>query len=215
MGAVVCAIPDLCAVGSALLRPRPRAVGSLGGAGHKAHATVVHGCAIASHRRGHASAASRPREARARVVEHVRLSAQPPADRSVQRLMQRCRWTAPADCWAARGRSGPPSARQRARTDAAPCLPSPPPKGPCGRHRRRCALPVPLLPATPQPPLGALRIAGAPGGKRHRRSCRFLGRRSAPPWASSQRGCRPASVPLWSFLPPWKALQCTAVGLLR
>src|SRR5712691_2901936 len=47
MGEVVCAIPDLRAVGSALLRPRPRAVGSLGRAGHKEHSTVVHGCAIA------------------------------------------------------------------------------------------------------------------------------------------------------------------------
>ena len=168
-----------------------------------------------THRRGTASAASRPPQARARVVETVCLSAQPPADRSVQRLIQRRRWTAPAHGWAARPRSCPPSARQRARTEAAPCLTNPPPEGHSGKHRRRCALPVPLLPAAPQPPLGALRIAGAPGGKRHRRSCRFLGRRSAPPWASSQRGCRPASVPLWSFLPPWKALQCTAVGLLR
>ncbi len=37
----------------------------------------------------------------------------------------------------------------------------------------------------------------------------------APPWASSQRGCWPASLSLWSFLPSWKALQCTAVGILR
>jgi len=49
------------------------------------------------------------------MVKHVRLSAPPPADRSMQRRMQRCRWTAPVDCWAARRRSGPPSARQRAR----------------------------------------------------------------------------------------------------
>src|SRR5207247_3998893 len=102
---------------------------------------------------------------RARVVDNVCLSAQPPADRSVQRLIRRRRWTAPANGWAARPRSGPPSARQRARTDAAPCLPSPPPKGPCGRHRCRYALPVPLLPATLLPPReGALRIAGAPAG---------------------------------------------------
>jgi hypothetical protein len=46
-GEVVCAIPDLRAVGSALLRIRLRAVGSFGRAGHTAHATVVHGCAIA------------------------------------------------------------------------------------------------------------------------------------------------------------------------
>jgi hypothetical protein len=34
-------------VGSALLRPRLKAVGSFGRAGHTAHSTVVHGCAIA------------------------------------------------------------------------------------------------------------------------------------------------------------------------
>ena len=59
-----------------------------------------------------------------------------------------------------RGRLGcqatflPPSARQRARTDAAPCLPDPPPRGHTGRHRRRCALPVPLLPLPPPSPQG-------------------------------------------------------------
>src|SRR5712691_6696995 len=73
-----------------------------------------------THRRGDASAASRPPQARARVVEKVRQSAQPPADRSVQRLIPRRRWTA-------RPRSCPPSARQRARTEAAPCLTNPPP----------------------------------------------------------------------------------------
>jgi len=78
---------------------------------------------------GAASAASRPPQARARVVEKVRQSAQPPADRSVQRLIQRRRWTAPAHGWAAWPRSCPPSARQRARTAAAPCLTDLPPKG--------------------------------------------------------------------------------------
>ena len=58
-------------------------------------------------RRGAVSAASRPPQARARVVEKVRLSAQPPADRSVQRLRRRRRCTDPAPCWAARRRSGP------------------------------------------------------------------------------------------------------------
>ena len=60
-----------------------------------------------AHRRGAASAVSRPLYARARVVETVCRSAQPPADRSVQRLMQRRRWTAPAACWAARRRLAP------------------------------------------------------------------------------------------------------------
>jgi hypothetical protein len=121
-----------------------------------------------AHRRGSASAASRPLKARARTVTAVHLSAQPPADRSVQRLIRRRRWTAPASRWAARPRSGPPSARQRARTVAAPCLTHPPPRGHRGRHRRRCAPPVPLLPVTPQPPcegalpIAALRLA-APG----------------------------------------------------
>jgi len=60
-------------------------------------------------------------------------------------------WTAPALRWAARRCSGPPSARQRARTDAAPCLPDPPPgpqkEGtgaaalcPCHAGRRKLAL---------------------------------------------------------------------------
>ena len=82
-----------------------------------------------AHRRGDASAASRPPQAHACVVEKVCLSAQPPADRSVQRLIRRRHWTAPAHCWAARHHSCPPSARQRARTDTAPCLTSPPPRG--------------------------------------------------------------------------------------
>ena len=80
-----------------------------------------------THRRGDASAASRPKQAHARSVVAVRQSAQPPADRSVQRLIPRRRWTAPANGWAARPRSCPPSARQRARTEAAPCLTNPPP----------------------------------------------------------------------------------------
>jgi len=60
-------------------------------------------------RRGEASAAFRPPQARARSVVTVCLSAQPLADRSVQRLTSRCRWTAPAHGWAARPRSCPPS----------------------------------------------------------------------------------------------------------
>ena len=64
-----------------------------------------------AHRRGAASAAFRPPQARARAVATVGLSAQPPADRSVQPLIPHCRWTAPASCWAARRYSGPPLAR--------------------------------------------------------------------------------------------------------
>jgi len=126
-----------------------------------------------AHRRGDASAASRPPQARACVVEKVCLSAQPPADRSVQRLMQRRHWTAPAHRWAARRHSCPPSARQRARMDAAPCLPSLPPKGPGGRHRRRCALPVRLIPLAPHPPREFCQSLRLPAGQ--------------PPWSGRQR----------------------------
>jgi hypothetical protein len=150
-----------------------------------------------AHRRGEASAASRPPQARARVFASVCQSAQPPADRSVQRLIPRRRWTAPAICWAARPRSCPPSARQRARTDTAPCLTNSPPQGAQeGRHRRRCTLPVPLIPATPQPP---------PGGSADR-----------VPLLEVSGGAAPATTgPLRSFLPPCKRLYCTAAGLLR
>jgi len=55
-GGVVGATSDLRAVGSALLRPRLRAVESFGRAGPTAHSTVVHGCAIA-----HAAEALPPR----------------------------------------------------------------------------------------------------------------------------------------------------------
>jgi hypothetical protein len=91
----------------------------------------------AAHRRGEASAASRPRKAHARAVIKVCLSAQRSADRSVWRLQQRHRRTAPASHWAARHCSSPPSARQRARTDAAPCLTSSPPEG----HQRKAPAP--------------------------------------------------------------------------
>jgi hypothetical protein len=103
---------------------------------------------------GDASAASRPPQARARAVAAVCLAAQPPADRSVQRLIRRRRWTAPADRWAARRCSGPPSARQRARTAAALACTDSSPQGHSGQHRRRCALPVLPLPLSPPPPHG-------------------------------------------------------------
>jgi hypothetical protein len=97
-------------------------------------------------RRGAASAASRPPRARARVVETVCLSAQPPTDRSVQRLKQRRRWNAIAHGRAARRRSSSSSARQRARTAAAPCLTSLPRGAP---RARACGLP----PSLPRPAL--------------------------------------------------------------
>src|SRR5262249_35375493 len=55
-------------------------------------------------------------------VTKVRLAAQPTADRSVQWLRPCHRWTAPANRGDARRHAGTPSARQRARTAAAPCL---------------------------------------------------------------------------------------------
>jgi hypothetical protein len=151
MGGVVCAIPDLRAVGSALLRPRLRAVGSFGRAGQAAHSTVVHGCAIV-----HAAEARPPRRPDHQKLAHewsesVCQSAQPPADRAVQRLRPRRHRIAPASRWAARPRSGLQSARQRAHTNATPCLTSSPPGGAHGRHRRRCTLPVLLVPVTPIP----------------------------------------------------------------
>ena len=152
--------------------------------------------------------------ARARTAIKVRLSAQPPADRSVQRLRPRRRRTAPADRWAVRRHSCPPSARQRAQTDAAPCFTSLPPKGPGGRHRRRGALPVPLAPVTPRPPReGALPLAlllevsgfAAPACSvwRHRRAALGFLRRPGSPRATESGSARPAPVPLRSFLPPW------------
>ena len=76
--------------------------------------------------------------------------------------------------WAARRRSGPPLARQRAQMDVAPCLTSPPPRG----HTRKAPAPLRSARATdssrPQPPChGASQIAYAPGGKRLCRSCRW------------------------------------------
>jgi len=105
--------------------------------GPRAHATVRPRLRHRTRRRGSASAVSRPLQACARVVETVCLSAQPPADRSVQRLRRRRRCTAPAHGWAARRRSGPPSARQRARTDAAPCFTSMPVSGDLKLHQYR------------------------------------------------------------------------------
>src|SRR5262249_1594814 len=73
--------------------------------------------------------------------------------------------------------------------------PTRPPRGSKGRHRRRGTLPVPRMPATPQPPPG--------GSADRRRSCWF-------------GGCT-ASVtgPLRPFLPSCKRVECTAVRLLR
>ena len=107
---------------------------------------------------------------------------------------------APLDCprlrWAARRCSGPPSARQRARTDAAPCLTSLPPRGLTKEGTGAAALcPCGWIPLAPTPPPGALRIAAAPGGQRLRRSCR----------------CRLCGL----SSPPCQASQCTAAGLLR
>jgi len=104
-------------------------------------------------------------------------------------------WTAPALRWAARQCAGPPSALQRARTDTAPCLTSSPPEGHSGKHRRRCALPVPLLPVTSQLPLG--------------------GTANRLPLLEVSGCAAPATGPLRSFLPSCKRLECNAAGFLR
>jgi hypothetical protein len=106
------------------------------------------------HRRGAASAAARPPQARAPTVVMVRLSAPPPADRAVQRLRPRRRCTAPAHGWATRRRSCPPSARHALQPPLRLAAPHRPPRGSQSRHRRRCALPVPRIPAALQSPLG-------------------------------------------------------------
>jgi hypothetical protein len=129
-----------------------------------------------THRRGEASAASGPRKARARVVTKGRQSAQPPADRSVRRLLQRRHWTAPAHRWAARRRSGPPSARQRARTAAAPCLHRSAPRGTVGSTGAAALCPCSCFLSPLHPLTGALRTATALAWRRLCRSCRFLWR---------------------------------------
>ena len=83
-----------------------------------------------AHRRGAASAASRPPQARARADGSVRQSAQRSADRSVQPAdTDAARLDCPRLALGCQATFRPPSARQRARTAAAPCLTSSPPKG--------------------------------------------------------------------------------------
>jgi hypothetical protein len=158
--------------------------------GPRAHATVVHGSAIVP-----VAEALPPRRPDHPKLAHERSenvcqSAQPPADRFVQRLRPRRQRTAPAACRAARRYSGPASARQRARTGASLCLsalcPQGAPRAPaCGlprlclappwHRRRRCgsgalAPPVPAstrgLPAPPRtaPPTPMAVRPHTPGG---------------------------------------------------
>ena len=104
----------------------------------------------------------------------------------------------PLDCprgWlGCQAMSGPPSARQRARTAAAPCLTSRPP----GARRKA---PAPLRSARaadschPAHPLG--------------------GSADRLPLLEVSGCAAPATGPLRSFLPPCKRLECTAAGLLR
>ena len=148
-----------------------------------------------AHRRGAASAASRPPQARAPTVVVVRLSAQPPADRSVQRLIPRCRWTAPAHGWAARPCLAPRRLDNALEQPLRLASPHRPPKGSHGRRRRRCALSVPRIPATPHHPLG--------------------GSADRVPLLEVSGCAAPATGPLRAFLLPCKRLECTAAGLLR
>jgi hypothetical protein len=107
------------------------------------------------------------------------------AGRSVQRLRQRHRWTASADCWAAKRRSAP-RRRGNELTRTLRLVSPHCPRAAHGRHRRRCALPVRRMLLASTPPPGTLRIA-----------CRFC--------------CCPSA----GFLSPGQASQGTAAGLWR
>ena len=142
-----------------------------------------------------AAAASQQHKAHARTVTKVRLSTQPPANRSVPRLRPSAAGLAPHMAGLpgdvpAPHRGG--NAFQQPRRLAPPHRP---PRGSPRRHRRRCAVPVPRVPVTPLPPHeGDLPIAAFLDGN----------------------GCAaPATGPLRSLLPPYKHLECNAVGLLR
>jgi hypothetical protein len=80
-------------------------------------------------RRGAASAASRPSLCTSgqNCVPVYAAGSGPVSTATLKRTLRG--WTVPAACWAARGCSGPLSARQGARTDAAPCRTSLPPRG--------------------------------------------------------------------------------------
>jgi hypothetical protein len=91
--------------------------------------------------------------------DKVRLSAQPPADRSVQRLMQRRRWTAPADCWAARRCSGTRLARQHAQQRLRLASPPCPPMGTAVSTGAAALCPCRYFLSPRNPLSGALRIA--------------------------------------------------------
>jgi len=138
--------------------------------------------------------------------------------------MPRRRCTAPAHGWAARPRSGPLSARQRARTAAAPCLPSLPPRG----HTRKAPAPLRSAraaassrPYTPSRGLcGSLQLLHVGGCAAPADAC---GGSPAPPWASSQPGSLPAtggqgcsaySCPSAFLAPSIQGSQCNATGLL-
>jgi hypothetical protein len=124
---------------------------------------------------------------------------------------------APLDCpplrWAARRHSGPRRRGNALKQKLRLACTGTPPQGHSGQHRRRCDLPVLLLLLSPTPLTG---LCGSPP--------LLLVPVAALPWASSPHGHRPATVsgvtqpaavPLRSFRPPCKALQCNATGLLR
>jgi hypothetical protein len=135
--------------------------------GPRAHATVVHGCAIA-----HTAEAMPPRCPGRHRLAHA-WSNMCACLRSRPRTGQcsgGCSVAAGLPPWTA-GLPGAVPAPHRLGNalDRTPRLASPhrPPGGSQGRHRRRCALPVPLVPVTPHPPHeGVLQIAPAPEGAR-------------------------------------------------
>jgi len=98
--------------------------------------------------------------------------------------------------------SGPPSAWQRARTDAAPCLPSPPPKG-LNKEGTGFAVLCPCRGCLPphNPLLGALRIADAPAGSA-----------AVPLLSQVLCGLSSLLVSVWNVLPPGSCVKAWPCG---
>ena len=125
-GEVVCAIPDLRAVGSALLRIRLRAVGSFGRRAIRPTPPSSMAAPSLTPPRPCLRGFQATQSSRASGHKGMAVCAAVGGPVSATSLTRTLRgWTAPALRWAARRCSGPPSARQRARPGAAPCLIAP------------------------------------------------------------------------------------------
>ena len=160
--------------------------------------TVVHGCAMR-----HAAEAVPPRCPGHHKLAHERTDRYT-SQRSGQRTGQGSHAHTDAarlDCprlalgWGARRRSGSPSARQRARTAAAPCLPSLPPGG----SRRKAPAPLRSARATASyhpatPSRGFCGSHTAPGGQRLCRSYLWSSAVFSPSLQAFGMYCRRASA---------------------